>query len=116
MRKEKTKDFGHVSIKVHEPTVEQVRELLSREDLVFDPVGFFSGTSEIPTDLLALFTDASPLIVQKLTLSELAEVVDEVENLLVPFFEIIKKFSVLAGSLPGPQSNDSTKPSAPLSS
>jgi hypothetical protein len=115
MRQEKTIDLGHISIKVHEPTVEQVRGLLSREDLTFDPVGFFAGTSEIPTDLLALFTDASPSVIPKLTLSELAEVVAEVEKLLAPFFEIIKKFSVLAGSLAAPKSDELTKASPPLS-
>ncbi|MFA5706167.1 MAG: hypothetical protein WDA41_07415 [Candidatus Neomarinimicrobiota bacterium] len=111
MRKEKTLDFGHLSIKIHEPTVEQVRGLLSRGDLTIDPAGFFSGSAEIPTDVLALFTDASPSVIPKLTLSELAEIVAEVEKLLAPFFEVLKKFSILAGSLADPKSNESTNAS-----
>ncbi|MDY0187795.1 MAG: hypothetical protein RBR16_07730 [Syntrophus sp. (in: bacteria)] len=107
-RKEKTLDFGHMSVKVHEPTVQQVRNILTREDLVLDPVGFFKGTSEIPTDILELFTDLTQATVVKLSLSELEQVIEEVQTMMRPFSEILKKLGVAVGFLGGMTGKPST--------
>jgi hypothetical protein len=100
-RKEKTLDFGHLSVKVHEPTVEQIRNLISREDLNIDAMGFLTGRTELPTDFIELLTDLSQETLKKLTLSELREVLAEAKEMLRPFFEILQLLGEAGGFLGG---------------
>lgn len=113
MRKEKTLDFGHMSVRIHEPTVEQVRNFLSREDFDFKPVDFMTGTAEMPSDLLSLLSDLSPESVKKLTLSELKEAMEVAGEMLRPFLDIINMLGLTAGYLAGDSGNSSTKSLAP---
>lgn len=112
MRKERTLDFQHVTIRVHEPTMEKIRSILSQDRLSFDPVGYLSGRCEIPADLVGLFTDASPEAIKQLTLSEFKEVLDAIRELLAPFLEILEMLGTVSGYLRGMHEEISTEPSA----
>lgn len=101
MRKEKTLEFGHVSIRVHEPTMEGIRNILGREDVVFDPLLFLSGGCELPADLIAMFVDGPPETLKQLTLSEFAEVLAAIRELLSPFLEILEMLGAVSGYLRG---------------
>lgn len=112
MRKEKTLEFGHMAIRVHEPTMEGIRNILGREDVAFDPLLFLSGGCEIPSDLVAMFTEASHETLKQLTLSEFAEVLNAIRELLSPFLEILEMLGAVSGYLRGIRSEISTGPSA----
>lgn len=111
MRKEKTLDFQHLTMRIHEPTIEKIRGMLSRNDLSFDPVGYLSGKCEMPADLIGLFTDASPDAIKQLTLSEFKEVLDAIRELLSPFLEILEILGAVSGYLRGMREEISTEPS-----
>ena len=112
MRKEKTLEFGHVSIRVHEPTMEGIRNILGREDVVFDPLLFLCGGCEIPADMVSMFTNATPDTLKQLTLSEFAEVLTAIRELLSPFLEILEMLGAVNGYLRGMRETISTGRSA----
>ena len=112
MRKEKTLEFGHLSLRVHEPTMEGIRNILGREDVVFDPLLFLSGGCEIPADMVSMFTDATQETLKQLTLSEFAEVLSSIRELLSPFLSILEMLGALNGYLRGMRDTISTGPSA----
>ena len=112
MRQEKTIDFGHMTVKVHEPTVEQIRNLLGRDDVAIDPIGFFTGKSEISPDVLALVTDLTPAGVAKLYGSELKQILEEASQMLRPFFDVLEMLGTAAGYLGGMQGEASKRPAA----
>lgn len=112
MRKEKTLEFGHISIRVHEPTMEGIRNVLGREDVVFDPLLFLAGGCEIPADMVSMFVDGPPETIKQLTLSEFAEVLTAIQELLSPFLEILEMLGAVNGYLRGMRERISTGQSA----
>ncbi|MHC1745348.1 MAG: hypothetical protein AB9873_20285 [Syntrophobacteraceae bacterium] len=112
MRLEKTVDLGSTVIRVHEPTVGQIRNLLTLENLSFDPMGFMAGRSEIPTEILELVTDLSSEKLKQLTLSEFGQVLEGAREMLRPFFSIMDQLMEAAGLLRGFNQDDSTSSSA----
>jgi len=112
MRKEKTLEFDATSIRVHEPTVEAIRNLFSREDLHFDPLGFLMGRCEMPADVVSLFIDGPHEKLKQLTLSEFKEVLDAIRELLSPFLEILEMLGAASGYLRGMREEISIEPSA----
>jgi len=108
MRKEKTLELGTMSMRIHEPTIEGIRNVLSRDDLTFDPVGFLNGKSQIPADLIALFIDHAPDTIKQLTLSEFKEVLDTIRELLSPFLDILEMLGAVNGYLRGMQEEASS--------
>ena len=115
MRKEKSIDFGHTSLKVFEPTVEQVRNFLAREDIPFDFVAFMTGGGEIPSEIYSLVTDAKPEQLKALYLSEFKQFLEEAKGMLRPFWESLELLGGAAGFLGGMKESDSKKRSAPSS-
>jgi hypothetical protein len=107
MRKEKTLDFGHTTVTVHEPTVGQVRNLLGRDDLDFQPIEYLSGAAEISPDLLLMVTDLTPETLKSLTLSELQETMEAAGEMLRPFFAIAEMLGTVAGYLSSTKSSAS---------
>lgn len=112
MRREKTLDFGHMTVTVHEPTVGQVRNFLGRDDLDFRPLEYLSGAAEISPDLLLMVTDLTPERLQSLTLSELQETMEVAGDMLRPFFAIAEMLGTVVGYLSGIKEKSSTKSSA----
>ena len=112
MRKEKTLELGSISIRVHEPTMEGIRNILGREDVVFDPLLFLSGGCEIPADMISMFMDGPPETLKQLTLSEFAEVLVAIRELLSPFLEILEMLGAVNGYLQGIRNEISTGQSA----
>lgn len=112
MRREKILELGSFRIRVHEPTIEGIRNVLSREDMDFDPLGYLSGHCEIPADLVFLFTDAPGETLKQLTLSEFEEVLAAIRELLSPFLQILEMLGAASGYLRGVQRETSTGPSA----
>ena len=112
MRIEKLLELGAYKIRVHEPTIEGIRNVLSREDINFDPLGYLSGHCEIPADLIMLFTDAPPETLKQLTLSEFEEVLGAIRELLSPFLQILEMLGAASGYLQGMHAGISTEPSA----
>lgn len=112
MRLEKTIDLGSTVVRVHEPTVGQIRNLLTLDSLSFDPIGFMAGTAEIPVEVLELVTDLSSEKLKQLTLSEFGQVLEGAREMLRPFSEIMGTLMEAAGYLQGLRQTDSTKSSA----
>lgn len=112
MRKEKVLELGSLRIRVHEPTIEGIRNVLSREDIDFDPLGYLSGHCEIPADLIFLFTDSPAETLKQLTLSEFEEVLVAIRELLSPFLQILEMLGAASGYLQGMHEGTSTGPSA----
>lgn len=112
MRKEKTLDFGHMTLRVYEPTMGGIRSILGREDVHFDPLLFLSGGCALPVDLVGLFTDASLDSLNQLTLSEFKEALDAIREMLSPFLEILELLGAVSGYLRGVQEATSTGRSA----
>lgn len=112
MRREQTLEFGHITLRVHEPTMEGIRSILGRDDVQFDPLSFLAGTSEIHQDLILMFTDASPETLKQLTLSEFMAVLDAIKDLLSPFLQILELLGAVAGYLQGVRETTLTKRSA----
>lgn len=112
MRKEKTLEFGHITLRVHEPTMEGIRGILGRDDVQFDPLSFLAGASDLPRDLVAMFTDAAPETLKQLTLSEFKEVLDAIREMLSPFLEILELLGAVSGYLQGVREATSTGRSA----
>ncbi len=99
MRLERTIDLGSTVVRIHEPTIGQVRNLLMLEDLSFDPMGFMAGRTEIPVEILELVTDLSWEKLNQLTLSEFGQVLEGAREMLRPFFEIMGQLMEAAGYL-----------------
>jgi hypothetical protein len=108
MRIERAIDLGSTVVRVHEPTIGQIRNLLTREHLSFDPMGFMAGTSEIPTEIFELVTDLSSEKLKKLTLSEFGQVLEGAREMLSPFFVILEQLMEAAGYLRGMRRDTST--------
>ena len=115
MRLEKTIDLRSTVVRVHEPTVGQIRNLIALENLSFDPIGFMAGTAEIPVEVLELVTDLSSEKLKQLTLSEFGQVLEGAREMLRPFYVIINTLMEAAGYLQGLRQTDST-PSSAISS
>lgn len=112
MRLEKTIDLGSTVVRVHEPTVGQIRNLLTLESLSFDPIGFLAGTAEIPVEVLELVTDLSSEKLKQLTLSEFGQILEGAREMLRPFSEIMGTLMEAAGYLQGLRQTDLTPSSA----
>lgn len=112
MRLEKAIDLGSTVVRVHEPTVGQIRNLLALESLTFDPIGFMAGTTEIPTEVLELVTDLSSEKLKQLTLSEFGQVLEGAREMLRPFYEIIGTLMEAVGYLQGIRQTASASSSA----
>lgn len=112
MRLEKTIDLGSTVIRVHEPTIGQIRNLLMLEDLSFDPMGFMAGQADLPVEVLELVSDLSSDKLKQLTLSEFKTVLEGAREMLRPFFEIMDLLMEGAGLLRGLRQTDSTPSSA----
>lgn len=108
MRLEKAIDLGSTVIRVHEPTIGQIRNLLMLDDLSFDPMGFMAGKTEMPSAVLELVTDLSSEKLKQLTLSELVQVLEGAREMLRPFFVILEQLMEAAGYLRGMQPDTST--------
>lgn len=115
MRLEKTIDVGSTVVRVHEPTIGQIRNLLMQEDLSFDPMGFMSGRAEMPSRVLELVTDLSSEKLKQLTLSEFVQVLEGAREMLLPFFSILEQLMEAEGYLRGIRQSGSTQSAAPSS-
>lgn len=110
-RREKTLDFGHLSVRVSELTVDQVINQMRESGIDFDPMLWLSGQKEFPQELASLFTDLSPTSIGKLTFSELKEIIEAVKEVNQDFFFVVMQLAELAGALKGMSGNESQRQS-----
>ena len=118
MRREQVIDLGNgLSVRVTEITVGQYRNLLRRAGGVsFDVGRFLRGEEEIPTEVLALFTDLSPERIPAMTFSEIRQVLDGIKEVNADFFGVHQTLGVAAGVLAAMSEANSTAPSGSSSS
>jgi len=110
-RREKTLDFGHMSVRVNELTVDQVINLMRGSGIDFDPMLWLSGQQEFPHDLASLFADLPPASIGKLSFSELKEIIEAVKEVNQDLFFVVMQLAELAGTLKGMSENESSKQS-----
>lgn len=97
MRLEKTVDLGHMQVRVKEITVGELRNLLIHSPNGFNAMDWVVGRAALPADLLSAFTDLTADSVERLTFSEMKQIMEGVQEVNAAFFFVVEKLGMVEG-------------------
>ena len=112
MRREKIIDLGHLTVRVKELTVGELRNLLKNEDLVIDIPEFLRGNSGLPPEIVEVFCDLKREQIEALTFSEVKAIINGIKEVNSDFFDVIEMLGTFAGMLEGARHRKSSTESS----